>query len=339
MSIFTDFNIDFDLFSAVADTPDMFESTGKTSTLRVGREVSFKGSINGIEVPASAVLHDAKLTRMTLLKQTSPNTGKEYFLVTGIMRPVRMDLFVTLDGEKMNLIDVLTAAINEKSMNKITRDQFLDTARKIGLNLTDGMPYFFQQFGASIDGWTKAREAFVAAGAKDVIGAMNNTGRIEAAYQHADGVPVTSFEVGSVNREKSRTKQGFLNLIDATVANFERVVQLRKESKLLRVKVDTATGWSQEKQQKAREHADLLAAMSRQWVSNWSGAQQRVVVQPNGKQETQNVWDPVNAPCGRFTMVVDGSPVEVDLWTNSARANTSSTTIGASDNGADPDFF
>jgi len=50
MSIFTDFNIDFDLFSAVADTPEMFESTGKTNTLRVGREISFKGSINGIEV-------------------------------------------------------------------------------------------------------------------------------------------------------------------------------------------------------------------------------------------------------------------------------------------------
>jgi hypothetical protein len=38
-------------------------------------------------------------------------------------------------------------------------------------------------------------------------------------------------------------------------------------------------------------------------------------------------------------MLVDNNPVEVDLWTNSARANTSNTTVGSSDNGSDPDPF
>lgn len=339
MSILNEFNLDLDVFSAVADTPEMFESTGRTQTLRLDREVSFKGSINGIEVPASAILRDARLTRMTLLKQVSPNTNKEYYLVTGIMRPVKMDLFVTIDGVKMPLIDLLTSVVNEKSENKITTEQFLDTARKIGLNFNDGMPFFFQQFGASLEGWTKAREAFVEAGAVDVIGKMSNPGRIEAAYQHAEGVPVTAFEVGTVNREMSRTNQGFLNLIDATVANFTRVVTLRKESRILSKAINEATGWSEEKTNKAKEHAELLGKMSRQWVANWAGAQQRIVVQPNGKQETQNIWDPVNAPCGRFTMIVDGEPVEADLWSNSARANTSDTTIGSNTVISDKDPF
>lgn len=339
MSILNDFNLDLDVFSAVADTPEIFESTGRTQTLRLDREVSFKGTINGVEVPASAILRDARLTRMTLLKQVSPNTSKEYYLATGIMRPVKMDLFVTIDGVKMPLVDVLTAVVNEKSDNKITTEQFLEVARKIGLNFTDGMPFFFQQFGVSLEGWTKAREAFVAAGAKDVISSMTNPGRIEAAYQHAEGVPVTAFEVGSVNREMSRTGQGFLNLIDATVANFTRVVTLRKESRLLTKTINEAEGWSEEKINKAREHADLLGKMSRQWVSNWSGAQQRIVVQPNGKQETQNIWDPVNAPCGRFTMIIDGEAVEADLWSNSARANTSDTTVSSKTNVSNSDSF
>lgn len=323
--------LDLDLFSAIAESPEMFESTGRTTTLRVGREVSFKATINGIEVPASAILHDARLTRLTLLEQTSPNTNKTYFLVTGIMRPVKMDIFVTVDGQKMNIIDLLHNVVNSGSA-QITRDQFVDTARKIGLDLEGGMPFFFQQFGASLDGWTKAREAFVAAGAKDVIGSMNNPGRIVAAFQHDTGVPVTAFEVGTVDRSKSRTNQGFQNLVDSVIDNFQRIVRLRKESKMLDVKIVESTGWSQEKTQKAREHSKVLMEMSRQWASNWAGSQQRIVVLPNGKKETQNIWDPVNAPCGRFTMVTGAGNVDVDLWSNSAKANTSDTTVSTAPN-------
>jgi hypothetical protein len=245
------------------------------------------------------------------------------------MRPVKMDIFVTIDGQKMNIIDLLHNVVNSGSA-QITRDQFVDTARKIGLDLEGGMPFFFQQFGASLDGWTKAREAFVAAGAKDVIGSMNNPGRIVAAFQHDTGVPVTAFEVGTVDRTKSRTGQGFLNLIDATVDNFQRVVRLRKEARMLENSLLTASGWSQEKITKVKAQVKQLDDMSRQWASNWAGAQQRIVVAPNGKKQVENIWDPVNAPCGRFTMVVNGENVAVDLWSNSAKANTSDTSVGAS---------
>lgn len=337
MSSISSLGIDLDIFSTIAEDPDMFERSGRTTTLRAGREVSFKASINGISVPASAVLHDARLTRLTLLEQVSPNTNESYHLVTGIMRPVKMDLFVTIDGEKMNLIDLLLALTNSGE-KKITRDQFMDTARKIGLDFDGGMPFFFQQFGANIDGFKAALEAFKAAGAVDVISKMKNPGRIKAAYQHDAGVPVTSFEVGSVDRTRSRTGQGFLDLIDATVSNFERIVRLRKEAKILENTIATATGWTQDKTNAAKQKVSDLQDMSRQWASNWSGAQQRIVVLPNGKKQTQDIWDPVNAPCGRFTMVIDGQNVEVDLWKNSAKANTSDTTVstGTVVSGEDP---
>lgn len=335
MSNLTELGLDLNLFSILAEQPEIFESTGRTNTLRVGREVSFKASINGVEVPGSAILHDARLTRLTLLEQTSPNTNKSYHLVTGIMRPVKMDLFVTIDGEKMNLIDLLHTFVNSGD-KKISREQFLETARKIGLDFENGMPFFFQQFGANIDGFKSALEAFKAAGAKDVIGKMNNPGRIQAAYQHDAGVPITAFEVGTVDRSKSRTGQGFLNLIDATVDNFQRIVRLRKEATILGAKIDGAQGWSQEKINTAKTHRDELLAMSRQWASNWSGSQQRIVVDEKGKKDPQNIWDPVNAPCGRFTMVVDGESVNVDLWSNSARANTSDTSVGSVSVDTDP---
>lgn len=329
MATIQDLGFNLDALSNVADTPDMFERSGNTVTLRQGREVSFKASINGVELPGSAILHDARLTRLTVLKQQSPNTGKWYHLVTGIMRPVKMDVFVTIDGVKTNIIDVLLAAVNAKAARQLTRDEFLDTSRKLSLTYTEGMPFFFQHFGANEEGFKKAIAAFKEAGAQDVIGSIENPRRIEAAYQLNEGVPVTAFEVGTVDRTKSRTNQGFLNLADSITDNFQRIVGLRKEARVLENEANTAVGLSQEEIQSKRERAKMLADMSRQWTSPWTGAQQRIVMEESGRKKMENMFDPVNAPCGRFTMVVNGKNVDIDMWTNSARAVTGNTSVDA----------
>jgi hypothetical protein len=130
---------------------------------------------------------------------------------------------------------------------------------------------------------------------------------------------MTSFEIGTVDRSKSRTNQGFLNIVDAAVDTFQRVYGLRLQAHLLGQKTE---GLSQAKIAAAEEKRQKLLQLSRQWVSNWSGSQQRVVVSPSGAKEPQDIYDPVNAPCGRFSLVVNGSEVACDLWSNSARANT-----------------
>lgn len=320
------FNLGGDLFATVADAPEVFETTGRTTTLHVGRRIAFKGSINGVEVPAYATLHEAHLTRMSVIQQKSPYTGETYKIVTGILKPVKMDIEVVVDGQTMSLAELLRSFVNASAQKPVDEATFLETASRIGIKFNDGMPLLFQQFGASEDGIVRAFEAFKSAGAVDVLSTMENRGNIIAAYAHETGIPVTSFEIGTVDRSQSRTGQGFLNLVDAQVDQFSRIVRLRKEASILKNELAAQTDWSQSKVKSAEDRIKTLGNMSRQWTTNWAGAQQIITVDEGGNLVPKNQYAAVNAPCGRFTMVIDGKPVAVDLWKNSARAESTSST-------------
>lgn len=319
MSILDTFNLEGSLFDAIAENIDALQSTSTTRNLVASKTVSFKGSINGVEVPAEVTLREASLTRLSVLNQDSPYTGKSYYLVTGIMNPVKMDITVTVDGEKMTLGDLFYKLVTAKGQ-EVNRTKFDASLRAMGINLDGGQPLFFQQFGANEEGFKHAINAFKSAGAVDVMHTIKNPKRIEAAYGHKTGVPVTSFELGSVDRSKSRTNQGFLNLVDASVDTFQRVYGLRLQAHLLGAKTE---GKTQKQITEMNEKKDKLIQLSRQWVSNWSGSQQRITVAPSGTKTPEDIYDPVNAPCGRFTIVVNGEEVACDLWSNSARANAS----------------
>lgn len=334
-NLLSKFGFDADLFSAVADTPEVFETTGRTTTLHAGRRIAFKGSINGIEVPAYATLHEASLTRMSVIQQKSPYTGETYKIVTGIFKPVKMDVEVVVDGETMSLPELLRATVNASANKPVDEQTFLDTASRIGLKFNDGMPLLFQQFGASESGIQHAFDAFKAAGAVDVLGTMQNRGNIIAAYAHESGIPVTSFELGTVDRGQSRTGQGFLNLVDATVDQFSRIVRLRKEASILKAELAAQTNWAQAKIKKAEDRIKVLGNMSRQWTTNWAGAQQIITVDEGGNLVPKDQYAAVNAPCGRFTMVVDGKSIAVDLWKNSARAESAPVSVPANTLGED----
>lgn len=320
------FNLGSDLFATVADAPEVFETTGRTTTFHVGRRIPFKGSINGIEVPAYATLHEALLTRMSVIQQTSPSSGDTYKIVTGIFKPVKMDIEVVIDGETMSLPELLRSFVNASAQNPVNEQTFLDTASRIGLKFVEGMPLLWQQFGASEEGIDKAFTAFAHAGAVDVLDQMGEkANNIIKAYAHDAGIPVTSFEVGTTDRSQSRTGQGFLNLVDASVDQFSRIVGLRKEASLLKQELVNNTNWSQNKIKQAEERIKVLGNMSRQWTTNWAGAQQIIQVNNAQQKVVKDQYAAVNAPCGRFTMVIDGSPVAVDLWKNSARAESTTT--------------
>lgn len=325
-NLLSKFGFDTELFSAVAESPEVFETTGRTTTLHVGRRVPFKGSINGIEVPAYATLEEATLSRMSVIRQKSPYTGETYKIVTGIFKPVKMTIEVVVDGETMTLPELLRATVNASSDKPVSEEAFLETAARIGLKFNEGMPLLFQQFGASESGIQHAIDAFKAAGAVDVRGDMDNPGNIITAYAHESGVPVTSFEIGSVDRSQSRTHQGFLNLVDASVDQFQRIVRLRKDAVTLKNELTTQTNWSQAKIKKAEERLKTLQAMSRQWTTNWAGAQQIIQIDEGGQKVPKDQYAPVNAPCGRFAMTVNGKSVAIDLWKNSARAESTSST-------------
>lgn len=315
------FNLDSSLFEQIADNIDVLQSTARTQMLSTGKKVNFKGSINGVEIPASVSLKEASLSRISVLRQKSPYTGKEYFLVTGVMNPVKLDLNVTLDGQEMSIVDLLYKIVTDGG-KQVDRDKFeLQHLVGLGLNFNGGMPLFFHQFGANEDGFKHAINAFKAAGAVDVTGRIENPGRIVAAYQHKTGVPVSAFELGTTDRTKSRTGQGFQNLVDAAFDTYQRVTALRLQANIIETKMSELP---QAKIKEASEKKDKLMQLSRQWVSNWAGSQQRITVTPSGAKESQDIYDPVNAPCGRFTLVVNGEDVACDLWSNSAQANNAS---------------
>lgn len=333
------FDLSGDIFSAVADAPEVFESSGRTTTLHLNRRIPFNASIPGKKnadgtqkhtpVTAYATLREASLSRMSVIDQTSPNSGNAYKLVTGVFKPVKVDIEVMIDGEMMTLPELLRAIVNQSSQKEIDEQTFLDTANRIGLTFADGMPLFWQQFGASEEGIAHAFEAFKAAGAVDVLDQIKKTGTstIVKAYAHATGIPVTSFEIGTVNREASRTNQGFLNLVDASVDQFNRIVGLRKEASLVNQELTAQTDWSQKKIKDAENRVKVLSDMSRQWRTNWAGAQRVIQIAEGGKKIIKDQYAAVNAPCGRFAMIIDGQTVNVDLWKNSARAESTNTVI------------
>ena len=316
MSLLSMFKLN-DSLAALANDPSIAETNSANTVLRVGKEAQFLGSINGIEVPCYAVLHEAKLSRVSLLKQMSPNLKREYYLATGIFKPVKMDIFVKIDGNKMNIIDLLHTFVNETADRKISRDEFVQSASSIGMDFVGGMSLFFQQFGANLDGWNDLVEEFTAAGAKNATSSLRrSSSRIEQVYAHEDGVEVTEFELGTADRTKSRTGQGFLNLADSVVSQFERIVTLRKEARILNA--PPTEGEKQTAITKRQQTGKEKERLARQWNSNWAGAQLRL--DPVTKKASLPMtYDPVSAPCGRFTL----AGTKIDLWSNSAIANTS----------------
>lgn len=317
MSIFEKFGLDLAGLSAVADD-SLFEGTG-TTTFRVGKRTPYAASINGVSIPAYVTVESAHLTRLSLLNQTQISTGKPYHLVTGILKPVKMNVELVLDGQTMSLQDFMFGLVQQSGV-AVSREEFDMTIRKMGFNFGEGMPLFFQQFGASIDGWRDAVNAFKHAGAHSAMGRINNAGRIQEAWAHESGVSVSSFELGTVNREMSPRGQGFLNLVDAQIDQFQRILGLRKKAKIFAQEAEKS-GLSQEQIKGLQGQAKTARDMSRQWATSWTGAQQRIVNE-NGVFTPVNIYDPVNAPCGRFTLLIDGKDFPVDLWTNSARAES-----------------
>ena len=334
------FGFSGDLFSAVADNPEVFETTGRTTTLHLGRRIPFKGSVNGVEVPGYVTLEEASLSRMSVIKQTSPYTQESYKIVTGIFKPVKMKVELVHNGETMLLHEFLRMLVNANASKPVDEQAFLDTASRIGLKFVEGMPLLWQQFGASEEGIDAAFEAFKSAGAVDVLPDMKKRGNIIKAYSHEAGIPVTSFEIGTVNREQSRTGQGFLNLIDASVDQFSRIVALRKEATILKAALASQTNWKQEKIKQTEDRIKACQNMARQWTTNWAGAQQIIRIDEAGEKVAEEQYAAVNAPCGRFTMSIDGKSVNVDLWKNSARSESTATntsTVSVADDIDDED--
>ncbi len=325
-------------FSVLATDPGSLNSNGKTTTLTKGRRVPFQATFAGMSFPAYATLESAYLHRVSVIDHVSlKQNGKVSKLVTGIFKPVKMNVEVVFDGEIITLPNLLRKIVNRgiATENQVTEDNFIATLEQLGIRFASGMNLFWQQFGSNPEGINKLVEAFKAAGAVDAMGAMKNPGRIKECYQMPQsqgtdlvGPEIVSFELSRSDRSQSMTNQGFLDVVDAVSENFKRIYKLRKEAAIVRQEINSkaiAEGWSQDRIAQRTQDATALVRLSQQWATVWSGAQQRVTIDKKDPsiKRNEDTFDPTSAPCGRFKMLVSGQEVAIDLWTNSVRANTS----------------
>lgn len=344
MSILDSLGIDGSLFAAMVNEPDILDNNSKTTMMRLDKEVQYRGSINGKAIDAFVTLREANLTRLSLLEQTQKGTTpRQYLLVTGVMQPVRFDIDLMIDGQRINFVDVLHQIAIEASGSNITRDEFLVHSAKIGVNLVGGQPLFFQQFGASYEKYSECIDVFEAAGAVSVFDKIqNNKGRIKSAWQLKPGIPLTAFEVGTVDRTQSARYahdgigQGFLNLVDAQFDQFTRILGLRKSAKIKRAEAESGKH-PEDKVVALKNSADLDMKMSNMAKSNWAGAQRRLRQKPNANEfEVDPIYDPVNLPCGRFTMLTANGEYEADFWTNNRNKITPATPTEIAATASDP---
>jgi hypothetical protein len=317
------------------DSPEVLQSTPKTANLILGRRVPFQASFGENLLPGFVTLKSANLQRLSVEDHTSANGTKP--LVSGIFNNVQMDVEVMIGTEIISLQELLLGMSNASSKTQATLEEFMPTLESLGFRFNSGMTFFWQQFGSNINTYNELRDAFKSLGAVSGLGTKNLPAKVKEVWEmpkNLTGPAVVGFEVSRAKREESKTQQGFLDFVDAVTANYKRIVNLRTTSAAMKHDITTnsvAQGWSPEKIKATNEHADALMRISQNWSSVWSGSSQGKITDPKDPSvvELQDQYYATKANCGRFSVVINGNIMPVDLWTNSLQANTSGNTTAS----------
>lgn len=324
-------------FAAIAEASSLFPQS-KTVRLELNKRVAFTGSMthknaNGDPItktlPCYATLRSAKLTRLSLAQHTSisKEINSQYFLASGVFKDVQMDIELALpNGEIVGFYDFMANLVSNAAGLKMSTDEFLTKCADMKIDYASGLPLFWQHFGANRDKFADLAKKFKDAGATPdanpklrALMSKENS-HIKGVLQLAEGIPVTAMEIGSVDRSENPRNQGFINFLDAQFSQIMRVIGFAKKADVIKSQLTAASGWSQKRVSEAEQKITLYSQMSKQYASNWAGAQERLIKVAEKKYETDQTnprFDPTHAPCGRFTLLTNGEEYKVDLWKDS----------------------
>jgi hypothetical protein len=332
-----------DGLAAFAVSPEQFELTRNTINLRVGRSIPFKGMINGQKVNAFATLNSAKLTRLSLLRQSYTSGSmlesgdSEYYIVTGQFNPVSIDITIDNDGEIIPLHEVWRHMTNALGNTDHSSDAWMANLTRLGLNyVANPFQLYFQQMGADPDKIEKTFNTFRDLGAYDDTATMaknsqdpNRPQRMERCLIVDQSIDVSFFELGQVNRDKVKSGQGFIDLVDAMSGQLNRVTKLRHDAAIIERELEVNKDEMTAKQiTKMEEKIKSLRQQSSQFHTSWSGAQQNTQTNKiTGELEWLDRWSPTQAPCGRFDLVVDNQTINIDLWKNANQPVKNETSV------------
>lgn len=330
--------LDSSLFQSIVENPEIFDSTGKQTQIVIGKEVNYPLTINKKPFDAKLVVQSANLQRLSLLQNESLGTGRSYYVVTGIMNPVKMDISIKIGTEYINIIDLLHSIAKQTSNNsEFSKEDLTNHLNKIRFPLHRGMPLFFQQMGANAEEFFKAAEILANAGGT----ITDNRNKPDSRLKYSCGLSrdmtqigrygptVTSFEVGTTDPTLTALYKwgetnnvnvgtpGFVNFGESIMTQFTRLTEQRKLVAVLKESKEQQ-GLTQADIQKIQNNIEIVDKMSKQWASVWGGSQQRWTRNTSGEFTQETLYDPINVPCGRFGLDVDGKIVNINLWTNSA---------------------
>jgi hypothetical protein len=302
-------------FGLLVDAPDLFVPIGTTVTVPVGPDadpVQFTGKINDAVFEYYLKVNSARLTRLTHIINTRMVDGEAqpYNLVTGVLSKVDARLTVVFEGEQISLEQFLCEIVNASVSpdKKVDIDAFSKQLRNMGFRWSsDGMSLLWQHFGASQTKMADAFQAFKAAGAIDATNKIpeERRNRIQTVLEFEKGLPVKSFEIGQADRTRSRTGQGFVDLLESQYDNFRRVIALRTQASKMRADLEAVKDETDpEAYAEIDRSINNLVRQSTRWTTNWGGAQQRKTLQDDGTIEEQDIWDQVSIPCGRISVGV-----------------------------------
>lgn len=320
------FGIKSDDFAIVTENPDALKSQSNTVRLQRGKRVKIKGSINGVEIPTYATLESAYWTRLTVRDHEVRRAGQETRISQvfgGVFKPVKMAVEVEINGQTLSLEDLIVSLIAETSAGK-SADEVRKILEETNLikGLSDGMPFMFQQMGASENGFAHAVEIFKAAGGVDDLASLKGNTRFHTCYDMKDkqGLEVVSFELGSADRTQSKTGQGFVDIIDAVVSNLIRVIGHKSAASVIKREIEEQAASLSQADIKSRQvRIDSELAMSRQYPVIWSGASRQKDLTATGETVTRDKYNATNAPCGRWTVATANGNVDLDVWSNSTK--------------------
>lgn len=339
MSLLEKFGYKKDEFAIALENPELFASNSTTTKIVVGKPTRVAGSINSIPVPTTILVKKALWSRLTVRDHIvrRPDADSRITQVFGgVFNGFQADVTLEIDGTEMSLYELMKQFCIESFGKSLTDDKINEMlSSNLSLNgIRNGGPLMFQQMGASEAGIAHAVEVFRSAGAIDDMKSVQTSKSFNTAYKmpgDGAGLEVVSFELGTSDRNLSKTGQGFLDIVSAVTENFERVKNHKSVAKALQDDLNAKIGSMSQEQIKAKQaEIKIELDMAKDYANCWSGAARQTKIE-NGRKIIENKYNAVNAPCGRWSAVVNGNTVDFDVWSNSTKTPVKNTEEQISD--------
>lgn len=336
------FGLDADIASLLAETvenPSEF-SVSDNTWITANKEVVYKGSVNGTPVSAKILLHPgATLNRISAESRKRFRNAGNYLLVSGTMRDVKMDISILHENEWISFLDFFKLLSGNISRSDAEMEIAL---RNMNVNIMEPQTLMFQQFGADESAYESLIELLQNNGFNQTTVPNSN---VINAFTSSQGVPVTGFQVGKMNRTESRPYgkriadtdkihqgQGFSDFIDAQVQKYLLSAMIGKETALLeKARAEHRNTLTEDQMAQISDKLDANRQMRSniaQRGSGWSGVQREVEVDDLLQEVTEkNVFWTQRAPIGRFNLTIAGVDSPISLWRDRTNEDGTPNTI------------